>query len=111
MEEREKEDEEAGAEPKEAGAEPKEKLEEVAGADEAPNSDVVPKADCDAGCCDWPKPPKLKPLPVLLPNEPNDMAVESAAVNRRQNALVRVSGPPTSTSPWQRSIDQRWTLW
>lgn len=64
--EREKEDEEA------AGAEPKEKVEDVVGAAEAPNSDVEPKADCDAGC-DWPKLPKLKPLPVPLPNEPNDI--------------------------------------
>ena len=66
MEVREKEEEEAGADPNE-------KVEDVAGAEEAPNSDV-PNADCEAGC-DWPKPPKLKPLPVLLlPNVPNDIA-------------------------------------
>lgn len=67
-EEREKED-------AVAGVLPKANVEDVAGAEEAPNRDVEPNAGCDAGC-DWPNPPKLKPLPVLLlpPNEPNDMA-------------------------------------
>ena len=72
MEESEKED-------VEAGAEPKEKEEVVAGAVDAPNSEVEPNAGCEAGCV-WPKLPKPpKPLPVLLlPNEPNDMAMIKA---------------------------------